>query len=130
MSDGINLVMLLGNIGADPELKTTEKGAALKFRLATSETWFDTKEQKKQERTEWHNVVVFGKRAEGLSRVLKKGSRIAIRGPIRSHSYEKDNQKRWFTEVVADDVTFAGGPPNGAYKPAPASSQQDVAAPF
>jgi len=86
MADGLNKVMLLGNLGADPELKMTSGGqAVLKMRLATTETYLDRNKQR-QERTEWHSVVLWGKRAEALSRFLSKGSRIFVEGGLRTSS--------------------------------------------
>ena len=80
MAEGLNRVMLLGNLGADPELRMTSGGqAVLKLRLATSETYMD-KNRTRQERTEWHNVVIWGKRAEALAKILTKGTRIFCGG--------------------------------------------------
>src|SRR5215813_8869547 len=79
MSEGLNLVTLFGNLGADPELMHTAGGPLLKMRLATTEVYFD-KEKKRQERTEWHTVKMWGRRAEGLSKILGKGSRIFAKG--------------------------------------------------
>lgn len=108
MSDGMNKVILLGNLGADPELRYTGGGVAvLSFRLATTETWID-KNRELQERTEWHNVVVFGGRAEGLAKHLVKGSSVLVEGGLRTSSYEKEGQKRYKTEVHARDVFFTG----------------------
>src|ERR1044072_6092502 len=99
MAEGLNLVLLLGNLGADPELRMTSGGqAVLKLRLATSETYLD-RNKVRQERTEWHSVVVWGKRAEALSKFLTKASRIFVEGGIRTSSYEdKEGQKRYRTE--------------------------------
>lgn len=108
MSEGMNKVILLGNLGAEPELRYTTSGVAvLSFRLATTETWLD-KDRKKQERTEWHTVVVWGARAESLSRMLHKGTSLLVEGGIRTSSYDKDGQRRYKTEVHAKDVVFAG----------------------
>src|SRR5262245_16521507 len=109
MAEGLNRVMLLGNLGADPELKMTGSGqSVLKMRLATSETYLD-KNRVRQERTEWHSVVVWGKRAEALGKFLSKGSRLFIEGGLRTSSYDdKDGNKRYRTEVVASNVIFAG----------------------
>ncbi|HVJ20990.1 MAG TPA: single-stranded DNA-binding protein, partial [Polyangiaceae bacterium] len=88
MAEGLNRVMLLGNLGADPELRMTSGGqAVLKLRLATSETYLD-RNKVRQERTEWHSVVVWGKRAEGLAKILSKGSRLFIEGGLRTSSYD------------------------------------------
>jgi single-strand DNA-binding protein len=115
MSDGMNRVILLGNLGADPELRYTTAGVAvLNVRLATNESYVD-RNKEPQERTEWHTVVVWGNRAEGLSRVLTKGAGVLIEGTLRTSSYEKDGQKRYRTEVHARDVFFTGkrGAPGG-----------------
>lgn len=115
---GLNRVMLLGNLGADPELKQTGGGAVLKLRLATSEQYLD-KDKQRQERTEWHSVTVFGKRAEGLARILGKGNRLFVEGSIRTSSYEKNGEKRYSTEIVASDIILAGGGPEKRAQPTP-----------
>ena len=114
MADGLNKVMLLGNLGADPELKMTSGGqAVLKMRLATTETYLD-RNKTRQERTEWHSVVLWGKRAEALSRFLSKGSRLFIEGALRTSSYDdRDGNKRYKTEVVASNVILAGNAGRG-----------------
>ncbi len=109
MAEGLNKVMLLGNLGADPELRMTSGGqAVLKLRLATSESYMD-RNRNRQERTEWHRVVVWGKRAEALNKILSKGSRIFVEGGLRTSSYEdKDGNKRYTTEIVASEIILAG----------------------
>src|SRR4029079_11685308 len=108
MADGLNRVILLGNLGADPELKMTQGGqAVLKLRLATTETYLD-KNQTRQERTEWHSVTLWGKRGEALSKFLTKGERIFVEGSLRTSSYEKDGEKRYRTEVVANNIILGG----------------------
>jgi single-strand DNA-binding protein len=108
MTDGINKVLLLGNLGDDPELRSTATGQALlRMRVATTESFLDANKQRR-ERTEWHTVVLWGKRAEPLSKILQKGSRVLIEGRIHTSSYEKDGTKRTTTEVVADDLWLAG----------------------
>ena len=115
MAEGLNKAMLLGNLGADPELRMTPNGqAVLKLRLATSEKYMDRNRQR-QERTEWHSIVIWGKRAEALSRILAKGSRIFVEGGIRTSSYDdRDGNKRYRTEIVATDIKLQGGNGNGA----------------
>lgn len=110
MAEGLNRATLFGNLGADPELQMTSGGTAvLKLRLATSETYLD-KNKQRQERTEWHSVVVWGKRAEGLGKILSKGDRILVEGAIRTSSYDdKDGNKRYKTEIVASNVVLGGG---------------------
>jgi single-strand DNA-binding protein len=114
MAEGLNKVMLLGNLGADPELRMTQGGQAiLKLRLATTESYLD-KSNTRQERTEWHSVTVWGKRGEALSRILSKGSNIFIEGSLRTSSYEKDGEKRYRTEIVANNILLTGGRRGGA----------------
>jgi single-strand DNA-binding protein len=109
MAEGLNRVMLLGNLGADPELRMTNSGqAVLKMRLATSESYLD-RNKVRQERTEWHSVVVWGRRAEALGKFLTKGSRLFIEGGLRTTSYDdRDGNKRYRTEIVANNVILAG----------------------
>jgi single-strand DNA-binding protein len=136
MAEGLNRVMLLGNLGADPELRYTQGGqAVLNLRLATTESYLD-KNKVRQERTDWHNVVVWGKRGEALARILSKGSRIFVEGGLRTSSYDdKDGNKRYKTEIHANNIILAGGrgggggrgpsgggggaPPSGGYDDAP-----------
>ncbi|MBL8609646.1 MAG: single-stranded DNA-binding protein [Myxococcales bacterium] len=109
MAEGLNKVMLLGNLGADPELRMTQGGQAiLKLRLATTENYLD-RNNTRQERTEWHSVTVWGKRGEALSRILTKGDRIFVEGSIRTSSYEKDGDKRYRTEIIASNIILSGG---------------------
>jgi single-strand DNA-binding protein len=110
MAEGLNRVMLLGNLGADPELRYTQGGqAVLNIRLATTESYLD-KDRVRKERTDWHSVVIWGKRGEALGKILSKGSTIFIEGSIRSSSYEdREGQKRYKTEIVANNVILTGG---------------------
>jgi|SRR6185369_3557309 len=113
MAEGLNEVNLLGNLGADPELRVTSGGQAiLKLRLATTESYLD-RENTRQERTEWHSVTLWGKRAEGLSKILNKGDRIFVKGGLRTSSYEKDGEKRYRTEINANQVLLCGGKRGG-----------------
>ena len=109
MAEGLNRVMLLGNLGADPELKMTKSGqAVLKMRLATTESYLD-RNKVRQEKTEWHSVVLWGKRAEALSKFLAKGSWLFIEGGLHTSSYDdRDGNKRYKTEVVATKVILSG----------------------
>ena len=134
MSDGINRVTLLGNLGADPDLRQTQGGAVLNLRLATTETWID-KNKEKQERTDWHSVTLWGKRGEALAGILRKGSQLLVEGRLSTSSYEKDGQKRYKTEVVATNIVLVGGKPrtgDGAPAAAPAGSSygEDDPIPF
>ncbi len=109
MAEGLNRVLLLGNLGADPEFRVTSSGQqVLKMRLATSESYLD-RNRVRQEKTEWHNVVVWGKRAEALSKFLAKGARLFVEGGLRTSSYEdRDGNKRYRTEIVASNIILAG----------------------
>jgi single-strand DNA-binding protein len=127
--DGLNRVLLLGNLGADPELRMTGGGqAVLKLRLATTESYLD-KERARQERTEWHNVVVWGKRAEGLSKIVRKGDRLFIEGGLRTSSYEKDGEKRYRTEVVASNVILSGSSKGGERRAPESDDAEPVTGP-
>ncbi len=114
MSDGMNKVMLLGNLGADPELRYLPSGTpVLNLRLATNETYLD-KNKEPQKRTEWHSIVVWGSRGEALSRTMTKGVGLLIEGTLRTSSYEKDGQKRYKTEIHAREIHFTSRKPEGA----------------
>src|SRR5271163_1358277 len=109
MAEGLNKVMLLGNLGQDPELKMIAGGqAVLNLRLATTETYLD-KNNTRQERTDWHNVVIWGKRGEALAKILAKGSSLFIEGSIRTSSYDdREGNKRYKTEIIANNVLLTG----------------------
>jgi len=110
MADGLNRATLLGNLGADPELRYTNSGkAVLNMRLATTESYLDANKVR-QESTQWHTVTLWGKRGEALAKFLTKGSRILVEGSIRNSSYEdKDGNKRYKSEVVANNIVLCGG---------------------
>ncbi len=114
MAGGVNKVILVGNLGADPDMRYTPSGAGVcELRLATNESWTD-KDGAKQERTEWHRIVVWGKRAENCSKYLSKGRQVYVEGKLRTRSWEdKDGNKRWTTEVIANDVQFLSGGAGG-----------------
>lgn len=121
--EGMNKVLLLGNLGADPELRVTGGGQAiLKLRMATTETFLD-RNNVRQERTEWHSIAIWGKRGEALAKILHKGERIFIEGAIRTSSYEKDGEKRYRTEITATNVILMGTKKEGetTSRPAPAN---------
>jgi len=108
MAEGLNRVMLLGNLGADPELRVTPGGQSiLKLRLATTESYLD-RNNTRQERTDWHSVTVWGKRGEALAKILAKGSSIFVEGRIQTSSYEKNGEKRYRTDIVANNIILAG----------------------
>ncbi len=106
----VNKVILIGNLGRDPEVRFTPNGQAVaRFSVATTEKWRDQQGQL-QERTEWHNVVVWGKQAESCGQYLAKGRQVYVEGRLQTRSYDdKDGVKRQITEVVAQTVRFLGG---------------------
>ena len=108
---GVNKVIIVGRLGADPETKQVGNGGTVsRLSIATSEQWVD-KEGQKQERTEWHRVVVWGKLAEICGRHLAKGRQVYVEGRLQTRSWEdQQGQKRYSTEVVASTVQFLGGP--------------------
>ena len=110
MAEGLNRAMLVGNLGMDPELKFTQGGqAVLRIRLATTES-YQSKTGERQERTEWHTVTVWGKRAEALNKILSKGRTIWVEGRIQTRSWEdKDGNKRYATEINAQNIGLVGG---------------------
>jgi len=110
MAEGLNKAMLIGNLGADPELRfTTNNRPVLKFRLATTESYMD-QNQTRQEVTHWHQVVLWGKRGEALSKILSKGSRVYVEGRIETRSYEDSNGvKKSATDIVASNLILLGG---------------------
>ncbi len=104
MAEGVNKVILVGQLGKDPETKTMQDGKMnCKFSLATSETYGGNK------KTEWHNITVWGKTAEIVSQYCKKGKQIYLEGKIQYRSYEKDGQTKYITEINARKITFLGG---------------------
>lgn len=130
----VNKVILLGRLGQDPELKYTPGGSPVcNFSLATTESWTD-KSGQKQEKTEWHRVVVWGKLAELCNQYLAKGRQAFLEGRLQTRSWDdKDGNKRYTTEILASTVQFIGGPSANAnqntnvdtsYSQAPAPAQE------
>ena len=115
MARGINKVILVGNLGADPETRYTASGAAVtNLRLATSEVWRDKQTGEQQERTEWHRVVMFNKLAEVAGEFLRKGSQVYIEGKLQTRKWQdQSGQDRYTTEVVANEFQMLGGRPGG-----------------
>jgi single-strand DNA-binding protein len=105
----INKVILIGNLGADPELKYTPSSRALcNRRIATTEVFKD-KTGQRQEKTEWHRVTVWGDQAENCSKYLAKGRSVYVEGKLQTRTYDKEGQKHYATDIVADRVVFLGG---------------------
>jgi len=138
MAEGLNRVILIGNLGQDPELRFTQSNqGVLSLRMATTESYFDTNTKERKEITEWHSVVVWGKRGEALNKILSKGSRIAVEGRLKTRSWDDKNGggKRYATEVVANNVILLGGRGEGGggggrsgggggYDPGPAGTDE------
>jgi single-strand DNA-binding protein len=117
----INKVILYGNLTKDPELKALPSGSSVcNFSLATNRVYKDA-QGVKQEAVDYHNVVVFGPSAENVAKYMKKGSALWVEGRLQTRSYEKDGQKKYVTEVVADPYGVQFGPKSGGGAPGPAS---------
>ena len=116
MARGVNKVILIGNLGKDPETRYMPSGSAVtNLTLATSESWKDKQTGENQERTEWHKVAMFGKLAEIAAEYLRKGSQVYIEGRLRTRKWQdKEGKDRWTTEIVADEMNMLGGKPGGA----------------
>jgi len=115
MARGINKVIIVGNLGADPETRYTGSGTAItSLRIATSEAWTDKQSGEKQERTEWHRVKLFGKLAEIAGEYLKKGRQVYIEGSLRTDKYtDKDGIERYSTDIIANEMQMLGGQGGG-----------------
>lgn len=115
MAGGINKVILIGNLGRDPEVRFTPSGQAVaNFSIATSESWTDKTSGQKNEKTEWHRIVVWGKLAELCGEYLKKGRQCYVEGRLQTREWtDKENKKNYTTEVVANTVQFLGGGAGG-----------------
>ncbi len=111
MASGVNKVLLIGRLGGDPEVRyTTNGGAVANFNLATNENWTD-KNGQKQERTEWHRVVIWGKMAELCGQYLSKGRQAYVEGRLQTREWnDKEGNKRYTTEIIAQNIQFLGGP--------------------
>lgn len=132
----MNKVILIGRLGNDPELKYTPNGTAqAQISLATSEKWKDSDGNQK-EKTEWHRIVAWRRQAEFVGEWLKKGQLVSIEGKLQTRSWEQDGQKKYMTEIIADNITMlgsraeggggskAGGPPKD--EDAPAASTESI----
>lgn len=115
MARGVNKVILIGNLGADPDTRYSASGTAMcTVSLATSESWKDKQTGEMQDRTEWHRVKFFGKLAEIAGEYLKKGKQVYIEGSIRSSKYtDKEGVERWSTDIIANNMQMLGGPGEG-----------------
>lgn len=109
MGDGLNTVVLYGNLGSNPELRQVGDTQVCELRMATTESWLN-REGKREEHTEWHNVEAWGGQAAACAKVLSKGWTLTVQGSIRTESYEKDGQKRQKTKIRAHKVIFGSAP--------------------
>ena len=138
MARGINKVILIGNLGRDPEVRYTQDQRAIaNFTVATSDSWQDRSSNERHERTEWHRVVCFARLAEICNEYLRKGSKVYIEGRLQTRSWEgQDGQTRYTTEIVARDMQMLdsrggdsyGGPgPSGPSEPPPGGYDREPA---
>ena len=128
MSRGVNKVILIGNLGSDPEVKYTPSGApVVNVNLATNESWTD-RSGERQERTEWHRLVIWRKLAEIVGQYLKKGSKIYVEGRLETRSWDDDQsgQKRYTTEVVVNDLQMLDSRGDFAESGSPPAAQESV----
>ena len=129
MARGINKVILIGNLGNDPDIRYTASGAAVaNISLATAETWRDKDSGEQQERTEWHRVVFFGRLAEIVGEYLRKGSQIYVEGRLQTRKWQdKEGNDRYTTEIVANEMQMLGGRSGGSanYESAPQAASSN-----
>jgi single-strand DNA-binding protein len=137
MARGINKVILIGHLGADPETRAMPSGMTVaNMRLATTESWKDKQSGEQQERTEWHNVALFGRLGEIAAEYLRKGSQVYIEGRLRTRKWQdKEGRDRYTTEIVANEMQMlggrggaGGGGGGGASEPAPRAEHAEAAA--
>ncbi|MDH3640301.1 MAG: single-stranded DNA-binding protein [Gammaproteobacteria bacterium] len=130
MARGINKVILVGNLGADPETRYMPSGSAVtNLSVATSESWKDKQTGEQKDRTEWHKVAMFNRLAEVAAEYLRKGSQVYIEGKIRTRKWQdRDGNDRWTTEIIADEMQMLGGRGGGGGS-APMSSGKDSGPP-
>ncbi len=135
MARGINKVILVGNLGKDPEVRYSASGSAIaNITIATTDSWKDKQSGEKQERTEWHRVVFFNRLAEIVGEYLKKGSQVYIEGRLQTRKWQdKEGMDRYTTEIVANDMQMlgsrAGGGDSGGYDQSYSQPAQPAAAP-
>jgi len=126
MSKGVNKVILIGNLGGDPEVKVTPAGTPVTtLSIATSETWKDKQTGEKQERTEWHRVICFNRLAEVAGEYLRKGSKAYIEGKLRTRKWQdKSGVDHYTTEVIAENMQMLDGKPAGGAATKPAAAPE------
>jgi single-strand DNA-binding protein len=130
MARGVNKVILVGNLGKDPETRYMPSGSAVtNLRIATTEAWKDKQSGEQQERTEWHAVAMFGRLAEIAAEYLRKGSQVYIEGKLRTRKWQdKEGKDRYTTEIVADEMQMLGSKGGGASAGAAAAAGGGAAA--
>ena len=128
MARGINKVILVGNLGQDPELKNLPSGSAVcNLRIATSESWKDKQTGEMKEQTEWHSISLFGRLAEIAAQYLRKGSQVYIEGRLRTRKWQdKSGADRYTTEIIADELQLLGGKGDGQRSERPAQAKQQA----
>jgi len=128
MARGINKVIIVGNLGSDPETRYMPSGAAVtNFTVATNESWKDKQTGEQKERTEWHRVAMFNRLAEIAAEYLRKGSQVYIEGKLRTRKWQdRDGNDRWTTEIVADEMQMLGGRAGGGGQGGGAPSGSDT----
>ncbi len=128
MARGINKVIIVGNLGADPDSRAMPSGNAVtNISVATSESWNDRETGEPQEKTEWHRVVFFNRLAEIAAQYLKKGSQVYIEGKLQTRKWEdKEGNEKWTTEVIANQMQMLGGSMSGDMSNDNASSSQST----
>lgn len=131
MSRGVNKVILIGNLGADPEVRHTAGGNAVaNLSVATSEAWKDKQSGQLQERTEWHRVVAFNRLAEIMGEYLRKGSKVYIEGKLQTRKWQdREGQDRYTTEIVANEMQMLDGRSGDDQRPRQQPQQQHQASP-
>jgi single-strand DNA-binding protein len=127
---GVNMVIIIGNLGKDPEVRYTQGGQAVaNFTVATNESWTD-KAGAKQERVEWHRITVWGKSAEACGEYLKKGSQVYVCGRLQTREWEdKEKRKQYTTEIVATDVKFLDSKGKGGSRQDPPAEDDEFGGP-
>ena len=130
MARGINKVILIGNLGADPEVRYMPSGSAVtNIRVATTDSWKDKQSGEQQERTEWHNVAFFGRLAEIAGEYLRKGSQVYIEGRLQTRKWQdKSGADRYTTEIIANEMQMLGGR-GGTTGSMPAAADESSAPP-
>ena len=131
MARGINKVIIVGNLGGDPETRYMPSGSAVtNLTVATNESWKDKATGEQKDRTEWHKVAMFNRLAEIAAEYLRKGSQVYIEGKLRTRKWQdKSGQDRWTTEIIADEMQMLGGRGGAGSGSAPMSSGQDSGPP-